>query len=144
MRTTMNNRPRARGEPITTASLRAGRRSYEITLPAVTNTGTAGGTPERQKVVELMIGENRPKDRWDKAAALPATVLSHLICYLQRNKVVRTLPLVQLIHSVDSLRLLAEIEKEAGRQGRPVGVLLEVNASHEASKQGFAPEEVPG
>ena len=56
----------------------------------------------------------------------------------------RTLPLVELLHSVDSLRLLQAVEEEATRQGRPAAVLLEVNASREPQKGGFAPEELPG
>jgi pyridoxal phosphate enzyme (YggS family) len=64
---------------------------------------------------------------------------------LQRNKVARTVPLVALIHSVDSERLLAAID-DAGAAGRdtlrPVNVLLEVNTSGEAAKQGLAPEDV--
>jgi pyridoxal phosphate enzyme (YggS family) len=77
------------------------------------------------------------------AAVMPETVRWHLIGHLQRNKVERTLPQVDLIHAVDSVRLLEAVEAEASRMGREVGVLLEVNASREASKHGFAPEEVP-
>src|SRR5262249_7976199 len=67
----------------------------------------------------------------------------HLVGHLQRNKIERTLPLVHLIHSADSSRLLTALEQEAEKRGQAVDVLLEVNASREASKQGFAPEEVP-
>src|SRR5205085_4615153 len=80
---------------------------------------------------------------WRKAAALPAAVRWHLVGHLQRNKVERTLPLAHLIHSADSTRLLAALEEEAGRQGRAVAVLLEINASREPNKHGFAPEQVP-
>src|SRR5262249_41357313 len=69
--------------------------------------------------------------------------------HLQRNKVERTLPLVHCIHSVDSLRLLHALEEEAARPlGRGLqttpqrALLLEVNASREANKHGFRPEEV--
>ena len=65
------------------------------------------------------LGESRPQELWRKAAALPASVRWHLIGHLQRNKIERTLPLVHRIHSVDSLRLLAALEEEAERQGRP-------------------------
>ncbi|HZU37918.1 MAG TPA: YggS family pyridoxal phosphate-dependent enzyme, partial [Gemmataceae bacterium] len=64
----------------------------------------------------------------------------HLIGHLQRNKIARTLPLVRLIHSVDSLRLLEALDGAASDR---VLALLEVNASREASKHGFAPEELP-
>src|SRR5207247_1624558 len=85
------------------------------------------------------LGENRPQALWHKAAALPATVRWHLIGHLQRNKIERTLSLVHLIHSVDSLRLLQALESEAARRGRTLPVLLEVNASRETSKSGFDP-----
>ncbi|MBM3997400.1 MAG: hypothetical protein FJ303_25120 [Planctomycetes bacterium] len=68
----------------------------------------------------------------------------HLIGHLQRNKVERTLPMVHRIHAVDSVRLLEAIEKEAGRNGLAAVALLEVNASGEATKQGFAPADIPG
>jgi pyridoxal phosphate enzyme (YggS family) len=92
----------------------------------------------------LDLGESRPQELWKKAAALPPAVRWHLVGHLQRNKVERTLPLVVCIHSVDSLRLLEAIEVETARQGRPIDVLLEVNASREPNKSGFAPDEVPG
>src|SRR5205823_13032031 len=61
----------------------------------------------------------------------------------QRNKVERTLPIAHLIHAVDSVRLLQALEQEAAKQGRSIPVFLEVNASGEANKQGFAPTDVP-
>jgi pyridoxal phosphate enzyme (YggS family) len=57
---------------------------------------------------------------------------------LQRNKIERTLPLVSLIHSVDSIRLLQALDEESAKRSRSVSVLLEVNASEEANKHGFA------
>jgi PLP dependent protein len=67
-----------------------------------------------------------------------------MIGHLQRNKVERTLPLVCLIHSVDSLPLLQTIDVEAAKRGMPADVLLEVNASGETSKHGFTSAEVCG
>src|SRR5262249_31013082 len=89
------------------------------------------------------LGENRPQELWCKARELAVAVRWHLVGHLQRNKIERTLPLVHLIHSADSPRLLTALEQEAEKRGQAVDVLLEVNASREASKQGFAPEEVP-
>ena len=67
----------------------------------------------------------------------------HLIGHLQRNKVPRTLPLVSLIHSGDSLRLLEAIDQDAAAQcSRRVPVLIEVNISGDATKHGFKPDEV--
>jgi pyridoxal phosphate enzyme (YggS family) len=67
-----------------------------------------------------------------------------MVGHVQRNKVERTLPLVRMIHSVDSVRLLQALEQEAVKQARVVEVLLEVNASREASKHGFATAELSG
>ncbi len=88
----------------------------------------------------LDLGENRPQELWRKAGAAGNRVRWHLIGHLQRNKIERTLPLVHLIHSVDSVRLLNELAKMPGEG--PMPVLLEVNVSGEASKQGFRPEEI--
>lgn len=119
---------------------RAGRERSEVTLVAVTKTTTAEIASLLPGLGVLDLGENRPQELWRKAAALPTTVRWHLIGHLQRNKVERTVPLVHLIHSADSLRLLQALEGQAAN----VPVLLEVNASREASKHGFAPEELPG
>ena len=73
---------------------------------------------------------------------LPLAPRWHLIGHLQRNKIERTLPLVHLIHAVDSVRLLQALDETCAHQGRTVPVLLEVNTSGEASKQGFTPDEV--
>jgi hypothetical protein len=121
------------------ACRRAGRDRAEVTLVAVTKTVSAEVAALLPGLGVADLGESRPQELWRKAAALPASVRWHLIGHLQRNKVERTLPLVCCVHSVDSVRLLQELEAQA------VGVeaLLEVNASREASKHGFGPEEVP-
>src|SRR5262249_51616542 len=90
------------------------------------------------------LGESRPQELWTKADKLP-DARWHLIGHLQRNKVRRTLPLVSLIHSVDSERLLEAIDqahRDAGDILPPVGVLLEVNTSGEAAKHGLLPDAV--
>lgn len=131
-------------ERIQAACRRSGRQRPEITLVAVTKTISATLAALLPPVGLVQLGENRPQELWRKAAVLPKTVHWHLIGHLQRNKIERTLPLVYLIHSVDSLRLLEALEKEAAKEERPVAVLLEVNASREPNKHGFAPEELPG
>src|SRR5581483_3446395 len=129
---------------LTAACRRAGRARAEVTLVAVTKTVGAEVAAPLPALGVFDLGENRPQELWRKAERLPRTVRWHLIGHLQRNKIERTLPLVRLIHSVDSVRLLEALEQEAGRQTRVAPVLLEVNASRETSKQGFAPGEVPG
>lgn len=129
---------------IAAAATRVGRSPDQILLVAVTKTVDV---PVVRTLVELGqhdLGENRPQELWRKAAALPPDgVRWHLVGHLQRNKVRRTLPLTALIHSVDSVRLAREIQKEAERQDLSPRVLLEVNMSREPQKHGFAPEEMP-
>ena len=87
------------------------------------------------------FGENRPQELAAKAAVLPADIRWHLIGHLQTNKVKLVLPYVAMIHSVDSERLLAAIDREARALGRTVDCLLEIHIAKEATKQGFLPEE---
>jgi pyridoxal phosphate enzyme (YggS family) len=72
------------------------------------------------------------------ASAVPAKVRWHMIGHLQRNKVKPLLPMVDYIHSIDSLRLAEEIDTFAAKINKRVPVLLEINASEEASKSGVA------
>jgi pyridoxal phosphate enzyme (YggS family) len=125
------------------ACRRAGRQRSEVTLVAVTKTVSPAVAAELHRLGVVHLGESRPQELWRKAAELPSSVHWHLIGHLQRNKIERTLPLVALIHSADSLRLLTALDEEAARSQRPVPVLLEVNASGEAAKHGFAPEALP-
>ena len=126
-------------ERIQRACNRANRSRSEVTLVAVTKTVSSAVAALLPELGVLHLGENRPQELWRKAAELPPTVNWHLIGHLQRNKIERTVPLIRLLHSVDSQRLLTGLEE----QGQPVDVLLEVNASEEASKQGFSPDDVP-
>jgi PLP dependent protein len=91
----------------------------------------------------VSLGESRPQQMWDKAAAPELSTADwHLIGHLQRNKVRRTLPVVSLIHSVDSLRLLESIEECAIELARPAHVLLEVNCSGDTEKHGLDEDEL--
>lgn len=128
-------------ERIAAACKRSGRTRSELTLVAVTKTVSL-------RVAELLpglgiadLGESRPQVLWSKARQLPG-VRWHLIGHLQTNKVERTLPLSHMIHSVDSPRLLRAIDQAAERLAKKVPVLLEVNVSGEASKQGLSPREL--
>ena len=131
-------------ERLRAACRRAGRDRAEVTLVAVTKTVGPEVAADLVRLGVTHLGESRPQELWRKAAALLSSVHWHLIGHLQRNKIDRTLPLVEMIHSVDSARLLAALDEEAARQGRTLPVLLEVNASREVSKHGFAPDEVAG
>ncbi len=127
---------------IADACRRAGRPRDEVTLVTVTKSVD----PAVAAVVADMgfreLGESRPQELWRKADAIPQ-VRWHLIGHLQRNKIDRTIPLVSLVHSVDSLRLLESLDAFGRKHGSPVPVLLEVNCSREEAKGGFPPEELP-
>jgi pyridoxal phosphate enzyme (YggS family) len=120
------------------ACARVGRSRDEVTLLAVTKTVSPEVAALLPQLGILDLGESRPQQLWQRAALLPRTVRWHLIGHLQRNKIERTLPLVHRIHSVDSVRLLQALEAT----GRSVEVFLECNCSGEASKDGFAPQEL--
>jgi pyridoxal phosphate enzyme (YggS family) len=137
-----DNLARVRDE-IATASVRAGRDPAEVRLVAVTKYVDAPTAAHLVTAGCRDLGESRPQELWEKASAAElASVRWHLIGRLQRNKVRRTLPLAALIHSVDSERLLAEIDAQAAALNLTPRVLLEVNCSGEDAKQGFSPDDV--
>lgn len=128
---------------IARSAVRAGRRADEVRLVAVTK------YVELDEIRALVaagcteLGESRPQQLWQRAETLrDLPVRWHMIGHLQRNKVERTLPLVELIHSVDSQRLAAAIDEASGKMARPMPILLEVNVSGEAAKHGLGPDEV--
>jgi pyridoxal phosphate enzyme (YggS family) len=133
-------------ERIEAACRRAGRSRSEVTLVAVTKTVSSETAALLPSLGVLDLGESRPQELWRKAAHLSKVAPSvrwHQVGHLQRNKIEGTLPLVYLIHSVDSVRLLNALEQEAAKQQRTPVVLLEVNVSREANKHGFSPQELP-
>jgi pyridoxal phosphate enzyme (YggS family) len=128
---------------IADACRRAGREPSAVTLVAVTKTVPPRVAAVATEVGATDLGENRPQELWKKAAEVPSARW-HLIGHLQRNKIDRTVPLVTLIHSVDSERLLEALDAFGRKRAQPVPVLLEVNCSREESKGGFRPEDVAG
>ena len=90
---------------------------------------------------QRMFGESHVQEVLIKQQALPEDVEWHFIGHLQTNKVKQLVPFVSLIHSVDSMKLLREIDKQAQKCGRVVDVLLQVHVAAEETKFGFAPEE---
>jgi PLP dependent protein len=133
------NVARVRGR-IVDAARRSGRSADAVRLVAVTKYVSADLVRPLVEAGCRDLGESRPQQLWEKASQLAdLSIRWHLIGPLQRNKVGRTLPLVSMIHSVDSPRLLAAIDAECLP---PISVLLEVHISSEAAKQGFAPVEI--
>lgn len=127
---------------VAAAARRAGRAPGEVTLVAVTKTVTPAVAAVVAELGTPDLGESRPQELWKKAAAVPAARW-HLIGHLQRNKLDRTIPLVSLVHSVDSARLLDALDAFGRKRGTPVPVLLEVNCSREEAKGGLRPDDLP-
>lgn len=128
---------------IAEAARRCGRAEGDVTLVAVTKYVDADVARALLTAGCHDLGESRPQELWSKAEALADTSVQwHLVGHLQRNKVQRTLPLVSLVHSGDSLRLLEALNTEAAKINRRIPTLLEVNISGDATKHGFKPAEV--
>jgi len=133
--------PRVR-ERLERALSRAGRGGEEVAIVAVTKGHPAAAVEAALAAGLRHIGENRVQELEEKVAAVGRDRAEwHLIGHLQRNKVRRALPLFDLVHSIDSLRLALELSKEAERAGRTVRGLAQVNTSGEATKGGLAPAE---
>lgn len=129
---------------IASAAARAGRDPDEVTLVAVTKTIPATVVAAAYRLGLTTFGENRVQESRAKRAELALEGARwELIGHLQTNKVATALGLFDRIQSVDTVRLAEAIEARAAALGRVVPVLFEVNVAGEASKSGFAPEELP-
>ncbi|MHC4994172.1 MAG: YggS family pyridoxal phosphate-dependent enzyme [Planctomycetota bacterium] len=146
---------------VAAAAVRSGRQPGDIITVAVTK----AASPEQiRQLVEMGhqdLAENRVQQLQQRVAMIdeflsrhrimssartskvPDEVRWHMIGHLQRNKVKAVLPVVKLIHSLDSLRLVEEVHDQAIKQDREIDVLLQVNVSGEKSKGGITPPAVP-
>jgi pyridoxal phosphate enzyme (YggS family) len=133
---------------------RAGRDPAEVTIVGVSKTQPLEAVREALAAGLADFGENRAQELIPKAEAAAGAGLTgpeggspprwHFIGHLQRNKARQVLPHIAALHSLDSLRLVEEIERRAElRAGEPLPCYLEVNVSGEHTKQGVAPDELP-
>ncbi|MCL1921024.1 MAG: YggS family pyridoxal phosphate-dependent enzyme [Kiritimatiellaeota bacterium] len=125
------------------ACAKAGRSVGEVTIIGVTKTHGPEVVREAVEAGLRVFGENKVQEA---AAKIPGCVGGpewHLIGHLQRNKVRHALALFPVIHSLDSLRLAEQMERVAEEDGHRPRVLLEINVSGEASKDGLHPERAP-
>lgn len=113
-----------------------------VTLVAVSKTHPVEAIAEAYEAGQRVFGESRPQELRAKYEALPHDIEWHMIGHLQTNKVKYIVPFVSLIHSVDSERLAAEIERQAERCGRTIEVLFEVHLAEEESKSGWDAAEL--
>ena len=115
-----------------------------VTLVSITQSGSDEELIELCRAGALDVGENRPQELVRRGALLKEAGLTprlHEIGNLQRNKVKYIIENVSLIHSLDTLQLAAEIDRQAKRIGRQVPVLIEINSGREEAKGGVMPED---
>jgi PLP dependent protein len=130
-------------QQIAEAAVLTGRQPEDVRLVGVTKYVDVEITRALFKVGLVDLAESRPQELWKKGELLKELPIRwHAIGNLQRNKVERTLPLISLLHSGDSLRLLEAVSAAAVKQRRVVETLLEVNISGDEAKHGFAPREL--
>lgn len=127
-------------ERIQAACQKAGRLRSDVHLIPITKYVDPEITRLLHQITQGPLGESRPQVIWEKALHVPGATW-HLVGHLQRNKVARTLPLVSLIHSIDSQRLLIAIDDEARKIGKMQDVLLEIHLTQEVTKSGFGEDE---
>ncbi len=113
-----------------------------VSLVAVSKFHPAERVQEAYDAGQRIFGESRPQEMAAKQAVLPADIEWHMIGHLQTNKVKLIAPFVSLVASVDSDRLIAEIEKQAAKHNRIIDILLEVHVAQEETKSGWAWEEL--
>ncbi len=129
-------------ENIQKACERAGRNREEVTLIAVSKTKPVEMLEEIYDQGIRVFGENKVQELVDKYEVMPGDIKWQMIGHLQRNKVKYIVDKVDLIHSVDSIRLAETIDKEAEKKGIIANILIEVNVAKEDTKFGLMPEEV--
>jgi PLP dependent protein len=128
---------------IAAAAARSGRTVGDITLIAVSKTVPPTGIEDALAAGLTIFGESRVQEAKAKIPQLPGRARWHMLGHLQSNKARDAVQMFELIHSVDSVKLAAELNKWAEHAGKTQSVLLEVNVSGEVSKFGLKPDAVP-
>jgi pyridoxal phosphate enzyme (YggS family) len=116
--------------------------SRQVTLVAVSKTKTAEEIKELYDLGHRDFGENYVQELTEKQARLPNDIRWHFIGHLQSNKVKQIAGFIYLIHSVDSVKLLKEINKQAEKQDRVINCLLQIHIAAEETKFGFDESEL--
>jgi len=113
----------------------------EVTLVAISKTKPISEILEAYEAGQRIFGENKIQEMTDKWEALPKDIKWHMVGNVQRNKVKYMAPYVNLVHTVDSLKLLKEIDKEAKKNKRSISCLLQIKIAEEESKSGISADE---
>lgn len=116
--------------------------AHQVKLIAVSKTKPVEMIQEVFANGQMDFGENRVQELSEKATMLPKEIRWHMIGHLQKNKVKYIAPFIHLIHSVDSVELLAEINKQAVKNNRIIPCLLQIHIAEEETKFGFDKDEL--
>lgn len=114
----------------------------KVTLVAVSKTKPLGDILEAYNSGQRIFGENKIQELVEKHGQLPKDIEWHMIGHVQRNKVKYMAPFVSLIHSIDSLKLIREVNKQGKINNRIINCLLQIKIATEQSKFGFTKNEV--
>ncbi len=115
-----------------------------VTLVAVSKTKPVADLMEAYEAGQRIFGENKIQEMAEKWEAMPKDIQWHMIGHVQTNKVKFMAPFVSLIHGVDSLKLLQEINKQALKNNRIIDCLLQIHIAEEETKFGLDEEELDG
>ena len=114
----------------------------QVTLVAVSKTKPISHLMQAYEAGQRIFGENKIQEMVEKWEAMPKDIQWHMIGHVQTNKVKFMAPFVSLIHGVDSLKLLQEIDKQAKKNNRTIDCLLQIYIAEEETKFGLDEEEV--
>lgn len=117
-------------------------RTYDARLVAVSKTKPISALKEMYAEGQRIFGENRVQELVEKQDQLPSDIEWHMIGHLQSNKVKYITPFVSMIHSIDSIKLLKEVNKQASKQDKCIDVLLQFHIAEESAKYGFMQDEI--
>ena len=125
------------------ACRRCGRDPQDVTIVAAAKKVSPERVREAVDSGIRIVGENRVQEARQKIPLCQGSIEWHMIGHLQTNKVRAAVELFEMIHSVDSSRLLAALDRACGEKGRGMRICIEVNVAGESSKFGVAPGELP-
>ena len=112
-----------------------------VRLVAVSKFHPNEAIEEAYQAGQRIFGESKVQEMTAKYESLPKDIEWHFIGHLQSNKIKYIIPYVAMIHGIDTYKLLAEVNKQAGKAGRTVNCLLQIHVAQEETKFGFSPEE---
>jgi len=139
----IQNRLQKVNKIIENAVAEAGREQGSVKLIAISKTHPAESVEQAYNAGHIEFGESRVQEAEEKITSLNYPLKWHLVGHLQSNKAKAAVSLFHTIHSVDSIKLIKELDKRAIQIDKRIAVMLQVNVSGEAAKSGMNPDDLP-